>query len=123
MQIGQVAARTELSIRTIRHYDETGLVTPSARSAGGFRLYTEPDVQRLLFIRRMKTLNLTLAEMKDLLGALDTLKDDGAGAAERSAATETLHRFQARTEEAIGQLRKYLGLAEEFAESLAEYTR
>jgi DNA-binding transcriptional MerR regulator len=34
MQIGQVAARTELSITTIRHYDEAGLVTPSARSAG-----------------------------------------------------------------------------------------
>uniref|UniRef100_UPI0024569A0D MerR family DNA-binding transcriptional regulator n=1 Tax=Nocardia cyriacigeorgica TaxID=135487 RepID=UPI0024569A0D len=35
LQIGQVAERTELSIKTIRHYDEVGLVTPSARSAGG----------------------------------------------------------------------------------------
>ncbi|WP_043368340.1 MerR family DNA-binding transcriptional regulator, partial [Mycolicibacterium conceptionense] len=48
MQIGEVAARTELSIKTIRHYDEVGLVTPSARSAGGFRLYTADDVNRLL---------------------------------------------------------------------------
>ncbi|MEV6934127.1 MerR family DNA-binding transcriptional regulator, partial [Streptomyces sp. NPDC051132] len=38
MQIGEVAARTELSLRTIRHYEETGLVIPSARSQGGFRL-------------------------------------------------------------------------------------
>ena len=44
MQIGEVAARTELSLRTIRHYEETGLVIPSARSQGGFRLYTETDV-------------------------------------------------------------------------------
>ena len=44
MQIGQVAQKTELSIRTVRHYDDVGLVTPSARSAGGFRLYTETDV-------------------------------------------------------------------------------
>jgi DNA-binding transcriptional MerR regulator len=56
MQIGQAAARTELSITTIRHYDAAGLVTPSARSAGGFRLYTEADVERLLVIRRMKPL-------------------------------------------------------------------
>lgn len=69
MQIGQVAARTELSIRTIRHYDEVGLVTPSARSSGGFRLYTEADVERLLVIRRMKPLDFTLIEMKDLLDA------------------------------------------------------
>ncbi|CAM5727047.1 hypothetical protein SBADM41S_09163 [Streptomyces badius] len=46
MQIGEVAARTELSLRTIRHYEETGLVVPSARSRGGFRLYTEYDVAR-----------------------------------------------------------------------------
>jgi phage terminase Nu1 subunit (DNA packaging protein) len=44
MQIGEIAARTELSLRTIRHYEETGLVIPSARSQGGFRLYTENDV-------------------------------------------------------------------------------
>ena len=67
MQIGQVAARTELSITTVRHYDEVGLVTPSARSTGGFRLYTEADVERLLVIRRMKPLGFTLAEMRDLL--------------------------------------------------------
>lgn len=54
MQIGEVAARTELSLRTIRHYEETGLVTPSARSRGGFRLYTEADVARLMVVRRMK---------------------------------------------------------------------
>ena len=59
MQIGQVAATTELSIATVRHYDEVGLVTPSARSAGGFRLYTEADVERLLVIRRMKPLGFT----------------------------------------------------------------
>lgn len=42
MQIGEVATRTELSLRTIRHYEETGLVIPSARSQGGFRLTPRP---------------------------------------------------------------------------------
>ena len=73
MQIGEVAARTELSLRTIRHYEETGLVIPSARSQGGFRLYTEADVARLMVIRRMKPLGFTLDEMRDLLDATDRL--------------------------------------------------
>ena len=46
MQIGEVAERTGLSLRTIRYYEEVGLAVPSARSQGGFRLYTEPDVGR-----------------------------------------------------------------------------
>ncbi|MFF0076482.1 MerR family transcriptional regulator [Streptomyces sp. NPDC005494] len=73
MQIGEVARRTELSLRTIRHYEESGLVVPSARSRGGFRLYTEGDVARLMVIRRMKPLGFTLDEMRDLLDAVDRL--------------------------------------------------
>ena len=46
LQIGQVAEATGLSLKTIRHYDEVGLVTPSERSPGGFRLYTTADVDR-----------------------------------------------------------------------------
>ncbi len=79
MQIGEVAERTELSIKTIRHYDEVCLVTPSERSAGGFRLYTEADVQRLLVIRRMKPLGFTLDEMRQLLGSLDILDTTQSG--------------------------------------------
>ena len=60
MHIGELAERTALSQRTIRHYDEIGLLTPSGRSEGGFRLYTEGDLGRLLLIRRMKPLGLSL---------------------------------------------------------------
>src|SRR4051812_38076192 len=77
MQIGEVATRTELSLRTIRHYEDAGLVTPSARSQGGFRLYTESDIARLMVIRRMKPLGFTLDEMRALLEATDRL-DTGA---------------------------------------------
>ncbi|MFD0890935.1 MerR family transcriptional regulator, partial [Streptosporangium algeriense] len=87
MHIGQVAARTELSLRTIRHYDEVGLVRPSARSQGGFRLYTEADVARLMVIRRMKPLGFTLEEMGELLSITDRLDADGA-AAPRTAERE-----------------------------------
>ena len=43
LQIGQVAERTGLSLRTIRFYEENGLVIPTARSEGGFRLYSENE--------------------------------------------------------------------------------
>lgn len=71
MQIGEVAERTGLSLRTIRYYEEVGLVVPSARSQGGFRLYAEPDVDRLQLIKRMKPLGFQLDEMRDLLAILD----------------------------------------------------
>lgn len=73
MQIGEAAERVGLSIRTIRHYEEAGLIVPSARSEGGFRLYTEPDLDRLAVVRRMKPLGFTLDEMRDLLTVLDAL--------------------------------------------------
>lgn len=53
MQIGEVAERTQLPLRTIRHYDEVGLVPPSARTEGGCRLYTEAAVERLNHVRRI----------------------------------------------------------------------
>ncbi|MCF6386571.1 MerR family transcriptional regulator [Mycobacterium sp. MBM] len=112
LQIGQVAARTELSIATVRHYDEVGLVTPSARSAGGFRLYTEADVERLLLIRRMKPLGFALADMKGLLDALDSL-NGGASAQQRAAAAEHLRACESKARESAERLRKHLAYAEE----------
>lgn len=119
MQIGEVAARTELSLRTIRHYDDAGLVTPSARSQGGFRLYTEADVTRLMVIRRMKPLGFTLEEMRDLLTATDRL-DSAAPLApgERDALLERVRGFEYAAEERVATLRTQLARAEEFAETL-----
>lgn len=113
MQIGQVAGRTELSIATVRHYDEVGLVTPSARSTGGFRLYTEADVDRLLVIRRMKPLGFTLTEMKDLLDSLDILNGDGTTQRQRAAAVRSLQECRTKAQESVEKLRKHLAYAEE----------
>lgn len=121
MQIGQVASRTELSIRTVRHYDDVGLVTPSARSAGGFRLYTEADIDRLLVIRRMKPLGFTLAEMKNLLAALDVLDNRRAAAAERKAAVQRLSEYRAKTDASADRLRQQLAYADELADLLAPH--
>ncbi|MFD0211907.1 MerR family transcriptional regulator [Streptomyces hirsutus] len=124
MQIGEVAARTELSLRTIRHYEEAGLVVPSARSQGGFRLYTEGDVARLMVIRRMKPLGFTLDRMRELLAATDRL-DGHAGTGppegeEREELLESLRGFEEAARRRTADLRTQLARAEEFAITLRE---
>jgi DNA-binding transcriptional MerR regulator len=71
LQIGEVAERVGISLRTVRYYEEVGLVTPSGRTAGGFRLYSEDDVQRLLVVTGMKPLGLSLEEMGELFELLE----------------------------------------------------
>ncbi|MYR09050.1 MerR family transcriptional regulator [Streptomyces sp. SID724] len=119
MQIGEVAARTELSLRTIRHYEETGLVIPSARSQGGFRLYTETDIARLMVIRRMKPLGFTLEQMRDLLDATDRLDGgDALDAGEREALLERVRTYRQAAAEQVEKLRVQLARAEDFADRL-----
>ncbi|GCD32731.1 MerR family transcriptional regulator [Streptomyces chrestomyceticus JCM 4735] len=118
MQIGEVAARTGLSLRTIRHYEETGLVTPSARSQGGFRLYTEADVARLMVVRRMKPLGFTLDQMRDLLDATDRLDAGELPASERAALLERIRGYERDATEQVEKLRTQLARAEEFAATL-----
>lgn len=123
LQIGEVAARTELSIKTIRHYDDVGLVVPSARSAGGFRLYTTSDVERLLAIRRMKPLGFSLDEMRQLLAALDTLNAASNAKAQRAQAIAFVAECHARAQDACDKLSRQLAYAHELTNQLADYCR
>ncbi len=66
-QIGVVADTVGLSLRTIRHYEEVGLVVPSGRSHGGFRLYTDDDIDRLVQVKAMKPLGFSLDEISEVL--------------------------------------------------------
>lgn len=118
MQIGEAAERVGLSIRTIRHYDEVGLIAPSARSEGGFRLYTEPDLARLAVVKRMKPLGFTLEEMRDLLGILDAL--DSEPGPDRTALLDRLALFHTAATARVEALREQLGTAEGFAGTLRE---
>ena len=65
-QIGELASLLELSRRTIRYYEEIGLLNSIKRIEGGKRIYTDKDLQRLKFITRLKHLGLTLSEMLEL---------------------------------------------------------
>ncbi len=120
VQIGDVAERTGLSLRTIRWYEEVGLVAPSARTSGGFRLYTDPDIERLELVKRMKPLGFTLEEMRDLLGTVDQLDDPATPAADRGALRERLVMYRELADQRVEALRTQLSNAEIFAQSLAE---
>jgi DNA-binding transcriptional MerR regulator len=64
--IGELANVLDLSPRTIRYYEEIGLLNSIKRIEGGKRVYTDKDFQRLKFIQRLKHLGLTLSEMNEL---------------------------------------------------------
>ncbi|MGD9482834.1 MerR family transcriptional regulator [Streptomyces sp. TRM70308] len=122
MQIGQVAERTGLSLRTIRHYEEVGLVPPSARSKGGFRLYTEADVERLLVVRRMKPLGFSLEEMRDLLEATDALAHpDTVPPPDRDRLRARVAAYRELAESRCAALRAQLVAAEDFAHTLRRH--
>ena len=115
MQIGEVAQQTGLSINTIRHCDQTGLVTPSARSQGGFRLYTHGDVEQLLVIRRMKPLGFSLEQIRELLAVTAKLGSGKRMSKKETARLQvTLREYQDAACTRRDQLAAELAYAEEF---------
>jgi MerR family transcriptional regulator, repressor of the yfmOP operon len=66
LSIGEIAAKLEMSQRTIRYYEEIGLLNSVKRMEGGKRVYTNDDLKRLKFIKRLKIIGLTLSEMEEL---------------------------------------------------------
>lgn len=68
--VGELAAQTGLTVRTLHHYDEIGLARPSQRSAAGHRRYTSADVRRLHRIVALRGFGFSLAEIGALLDAV-----------------------------------------------------
>lgn len=119
MQIGEVAARTELSLRSLRHWEEVGLLRPSGRTEGGFRLYTETDVEKILVIRRMKPLGFTLEQMSAAVRDIEVLRDRDAGE-RRAEARERLKLILAAAAERREKLESQLAMADEFISQLGQ---
>lgn len=99
-QIGAVAARTGLTIDTIRFYEKRGLIAKPLRTAGGFRLYSEGDLDRLHFVNGAQALGFSLAEVRELL----LLRTAGPEAC--SHVRELLAQKLETVERKIGELRK-----------------
>ncbi|MBW1600437.1 heavy metal-responsive transcriptional regulator [Streptomyces sp. JJ38] len=73
MRIGDLAAASGLTTKTIRFYEQAGLLPAPPRTPGGYRDYPERTLARLAFVRNAQTAGLTLAEIRSVL----TLRDDG----------------------------------------------
>ena len=117
-QIGEVAEAVGLSLRTIRYYEEAGLVLPSGRSTGGFRLYTAADIDRLRLVKHMKPLELTIEEMRDLLATRDQLADATTSERDRSTLLDRLSMFAELAEERCQRLRDHVDAAESISRTL-----
>ena len=123
MQIGEVAEVVGLSLRTIRHYEDVGVVVPSHRSPGGFRLYREADVDRLRLVKLLKPLDFSLEEMRDLLETLDELQELRRRGEPSEHLVERVGLFGAIVEERCARLREQLAIAETLGSRLSGVER
>lgn len=122
-QIGEAADRVELSLRTVRYYEEMGLITPERRTDGGFRLYTEESIERLLLIKQMKPLGFSVQEMGELLDARDALRVLAPDHPRRGQLAEELAQFAEAADKRCHKLRGHLAAGVELAKQLSEESR
>jgi DNA-binding transcriptional MerR regulator len=107
--IGEVAQRIGLSLRTVRYYEEMGLLDHPPRTDGGFRVYSEDDVKRLYILKGMKPAGMTLEEIRELMELLDRterLNELDPPALENLHAG--LSKYERRVEEGVDRLERHL---------------
>lgn len=110
MHIGELAERTGLSLRTIRHYDDVGLLPATARTDGGFRVYSEDDFERLMVIKQMKPLGFSLEEMAEILGLLTDGPDAPGSAARLAEITEQAAHQRAKMVRNLAQADDFIAM-------------
>ena len=101
-QIGEVAERLGVSPRTIKYYEELGLVAPEERSPGGFRLYGASDVERLERVLRLKGMGFSLAAIREFLAVRDAAQE----ATREEILAETTEHLRAREREVADRIEK-----------------
>ena len=109
MTVGEVAKKMDVTVRTLQHYDKEGLLSPSATSGGGRRLYTDKDIVKLHQILSLKHLGFSLDDIRDRLIPLDTpagvaqvLSEQASIVREKIASlTESLSRIEALKAEVL----------------------
>ncbi|NUS88304.1 MAG: MerR family transcriptional regulator [Streptomyces sp.] len=87
MRIGELAARAGVSVRSLRYYEEQGLLT-STRSASGQRHYTDDDVERVTLVQRLYAAGLSSRTIAELLPCVDAPSEDNSDAALERMAEE-----------------------------------
>ncbi len=76
MKIGELAQVAQCTVETVRYYEKEGLLPAPGRTAGNFRVYGAPQLERLRFIRNCRALDMSHEEIRTLLGLADRQADD-----------------------------------------------
>lgn len=129
LQIGDAAERTQLTQRTLRYYEEKGLLKPPTRMEGGFRLYSPEDLERIERIKQFKDLlGFSLAEIREMLEAEELKMQIRAEWRTDADAAEKAQKVRAAREVTLQQLalleQKMQGMTEmrdHLAERMAKY--
>lgn len=107
MTVGEVAKKMDVTVRTLQHYDREGLLSPSAISEGGRRLYTDKDIVKLHQILSLKHLGFSLDDIKNRLIPLDTPNEIAAVLEQQATAVQkkinSLSEIVKRAESIAGQ--------------------
>lgn len=93
MRISELAQATGVDVDTIRYYEKEGLLPPPARQANGYRAYAASHLERLAFVRHCRALDMSLADVRGLLAALD---GQGTGVEVDALVDAQLRRVRAR---------------------------
>ena len=101
-RVGEVAEQLGVSNRTIKYYEELGLVEPESRSQGGFRLYGRREVERLERILKMKGMGYSLAAIRELLAVRDAAQEADKATVLRTA----IGHLEEREREAAQRIRE-----------------
>ena len=118
VQIGEVADKLRVSTRTIKYYEELGLIKPGERSPGGFRLFREEDVERLKRILKMKGMGFSLTAIREVLAVRD-VASDADKVIVLNKVIERLEEQEQQVAERIRNMREEVGHAEELRHDVA----
>lgn len=104
MRIGELSAATGVPTRSIRFYEDRGILPEPKRTAAGYRDYDGPAVQRLRFLRAAQEAGLTLTEIQGIIA----IRDDGD-----APCTHTRELLESKRDEVTDRLRQLTGLLDE----------
>lgn len=104
MRIGELAQKAGVTPRTIRYYENLGLLKPSEREGTGFRYYTETELAKLRKIDCLKSLGLSLEEISSVI---DLYFEDSTGIRGKQKVLEILHAYLQETDEKIEALAQF----------------
>ena len=114
MKIGELAKLTDCPVETIRYYEKENLLPPPARTDGNYRVYTQAHTERLTFIRNCRSLDMTLEEIRSLLGLRDSPQDQCESV--NALIDEHIHHVKARVDSLLALQAQLLDLRQKCGE-------